>query len=283
MAHVQYSITDFDTHQPIERLLYVSSTTYGGDWISMFHSHSFTELFYVVSGSGHFCTETTTLPIRKDMLITINPNIRHTEKSSPGDPLTYIALGIDNMRFHFEDSSSDMYHACDFGKCKDSIIPLLEMMLREVKTQNKTYQQICQHYLAILLLKIQRYTGSDFAFTTSDSAPEECEFVKNHIDAHYQEHLTLDDLAALAHLNKYHLAHMFSDTYGISPINYLLERRILNSKELLKNSTFSITQIAHVTGFSSANYFSQAFKKYTGQTPRAYRSRREASPPLQIG
>ena len=51
--------------------------------------------------------------------------------------------------------------------------------------------------------------------------------------------------------------------------------RIIHSKELLKNSDYSITQIAHMTGFSSSNYFSQSFKKYTGVTPNRYRKNHE--------
>ena len=97
--------------------------------------------------------------------------------------------------------------------------------------------------------------------------------MKEYIDTHYQDSLTLDSLAELSHLNKFYLSHMFSKAYETSPINYLLERRILNSKELLKNSDYSITQIAHMTGFSSSNYFSQSFKKYAGVTPNLYRKK----------
>ena len=66
MAHIQYSITDLYSQEPLERLLYISSATYGNDWISMFHSHSFAELFYVLDGQGHFCTESEEVPIERD-------------------------------------------------------------------------------------------------------------------------------------------------------------------------------------------------------------------------
>lgn len=277
MAHIQYSVTDYENHQPIERLLYISSSTYGNDWISLLHSHSFSELFFVASGSGTLCTENSTIPLHPNTLVTINPNVPHTEKSNPGDPLTYIVLAIDNLRFDFEHNSTDGCGVYDLSRHRSDIMPLLEMMITEGKSKKATYEQICQHYLAALLLKIQRCTNSAFSFNITQQAPGECEYIKNYMDSHYQEPLSLDDLAKLAHLNKYYLSHMFSDVYGISPINYLLERRIIHSKELLRNSTFSITQIAHMTGFSSSNYFSQAFKKYTGNTPQAYRKKKAFS------
>lgn len=274
MAHVQYSITDLYDQPPLEQLLYASSTTYGKDWISMFHSHSFSELFYVVDGEGEFCTEELNVPLQKDMLIIINPNVRHTEKSSSKKPLTYIVLAIDNLHFEFSShpgiGSSNIY---DLHAHRSKIVPLLEMILDELKLKQESHSQICQHLLSILLFRIRRITGDNFSSFSNKNIPGECQNIKYYIDSHYQEDLTLDSLAEIAHLNKFYLSHIFSDAYGISPINYLLERRILRSKDLLKNSDFSITQIASVAGFSSPNYFSQAFKKNTGSTPRAYRQK----------
>lgn len=133
MAYVQYSITELCKQQPLERLLYVSSTSYGKDWISMFHSHSFSEMFYVIEGEGQFCTENASVPIKKNNLIIINPNIMHTEKSLPGNPLTYIVLGIDNLQFQFRDQSHEYYNVYDFSHSRSEIIPLLRMMLEELK------------------------------------------------------------------------------------------------------------------------------------------------------
>lgn len=271
MAYVQYSITDLCKQQPLERLLYVSSTSYGKDWISMFHSHSFSEMFYVIEGEGQFCTENASVPIKKNNLIIINPNIMHTEKSLPGNPLTYIVLGIDNLQFQFRDQSHEYYNVYDFSHSRSEIIPLLRMMLEELKQKKASYEQICQQYLTVLLLKILRLTGDNFSPFTARDIPGECEYIKYFIDSHYKEQVSLDTLAKLAHLNKFYLSHIFSEAYGISPINYLLERRILNSKELLRSSDYSVTQIAHMTGFSSPNYFSQSFKKSTGMTPRQFR------------
>lgn len=270
MAHVQYSIADFYDQAPIERLIYISSSTYGKDWISMFHSHSFTELFYVVDGNGCFCTENGEFSICKDTLIIINPHVRHTEKSSIDNPLVYIALGIDNLKFQFHDSKDPGCHIYDFGSHRE-MLTLLQMMLDEVRQKRTSYEQVCHHYFMAILLKILRLTDKCFSLITPADVPVECETVKEYMDAHYSEMITLDTLAEMSHLNKFYLSHIFSRAYGISPINYLLERRIIHSKELLKNSDYSITQIAHMTGFSSSNYFSQSFKKYTGVTPNHYR------------
>ncbi len=278
MAHVQYSITDYDKKSTIESLLYVSNATFGADWISLFHSHSFSELFYVLEGEGVFCSEEDRIPLKKDTLIIINPNIRHTETSSSTKPLKYIVLGIDNLQFNFnQEGDLNNYSTFDMQPYSHIILPLLHSMLEEVRHKNNSYEQICQHFLSILLLKITRITGDTFSLFTHRDIPSECEYIKQYIDSNYHEDITLEKLSDLAHRNKYYMSHMFSESYGISPINYLLERRILHSKNLLRNSDNSITEIAQMTGFSSSNYFTQSFKKSTGLTPRKYRLNQTAN------
>lgn len=273
MAHTQYSLTQFYDQTPMEHLLYISSATYGKDWISMMHAHSFTELFYVVDGNGYFCTDSSKTPIQKDSLILINPNTKHTEKSSTSHPLTYIVLGIDNLRFEFHGRDYDVSQIYDIRKYRESILPIMQMMLGEVRQKNEGYEQVCQHFLCALLLRILRITGEKISLAGRNEISAECELIKNYIDEHYRDVITLDTLADVSHLNKFYLSHTFTDAYGIAPINYLLERRILHSKTLLKTTDYSVTLIAHMTGFSSANYFSQSFKKYTGVTPLAYRKK----------
>ena len=74
------------------KLLYVSTSKYEGDWQSILHSHPFSELFYVVRGSGSFVTEGTEFPVSKNDLVIINPHVQHTERSLQTTPLEYIVL-----------------------------------------------------------------------------------------------------------------------------------------------------------------------------------------------
>ncbi len=105
----------------------------------------------------------------------------------------------------------------------------------------------------------------------------ECTQIKNYLDANYSENITLDMLASLSHMNKYYMVHAFTKYIGISPITYLLQKRIQEGKSLLGSTTYSISQISDMLGFSSQSYFSQAFKKATGKTPIQYRNERKQS------
>ena len=82
---------------------------------------------------------------------------------------------------------------------------------------------------------------------------------------------TLDQLAEVCHVSKYHLAHAFTEEYGISPINYLISKRIAEAEHLLKTTDFSLSLISNTTGFSSSSYFAQIFKKQKGMSPTEFR------------
>ena len=273
MTEVQYSTASFlhSAPKPSEQLVYMTSAAFGKNWAYTLHSHSFAEVFFVTSGEGVFYSNDAEIPIRKNSLVLINPGTPHTERSSGPEPLTYMIMGIDNLFFQFLDNRKFQFHIYALEEFEHTIMPVMNLMLEETKSRQQSSLQICQHYMSVFFLKIQRLIGDRLALYTADSFPPECAAVKDYIKLHFAEDITLDTLAEFSGFNKYYLSRIFSKTYGIAPINYLLERRILNSEELLKTTDFSISQISRLVGFSSANYFSQSFKRYTGMTPLSYR------------
>ena len=90
-------------------------------------------------------------------------------------------------------------------------------------------------------------------------------------DEHFSEPITLDTLAQMVHINKYHLVRTFQKEYGITPINYLIERRLEESRFMLKNTNYSASQIVSLLGFSSSSYFSQCFRRKEHMSPSQYR------------
>lgn len=68
-----------------------------------------------------------------------------------------------------------------------------------------------------------------------------------------------------------YFAHTFTEIYGIAPMNYLAQKRIFTSQELLTSTDLNQAAIAKQCGFSSSSYFSQCFRKICGMTPTAYR------------
>ena len=135
--------------------------------------------------------------------------------------------------------------------------------------------------LELLIINIIRKANYSLTLDNSKSVNRACRTAKRYIDENFRESITLDELAEVAKVNKYYLSHAFSEDYKISPINYLISKRIDECKNLLVSSNYSIAQIAGFTGFSSPSYFSQCFKKNTGLQPEQYRKRFRAKGDIQ--
>ena len=95
--------------------------------------------------------------------------------------------------------------------------------------------------------------------------------IKQYIDNSYLSNISLDQISAQFYINKFYLTRVFKERYGTTINNYILERRITRSKELLRFSDDNIEDIAVACGIKDPNYFSRVFKKIEGVTPKEYR------------
>ena len=95
--------------------------------------------------------------------------------------------------------------------------------------------------------------------------------IKEYIDQHYQEKITLDDLADAFYINKFYLTRVFKEQFGVSVNSYLTQVRITHAKQLLRFSDLSIERIGIMCGLGDANYFSRVFKKLESVAPGEYR------------
>ena len=258
-----------DTDSQDVTLLNASSSRYEGDWPSIPHSHAFTELFYVRDGRGEFLLEDKIYPISKDDLIIVNPHINHTEISKGTPPLSYFTVGVEGVCFSFNDQKE--YRIFNCRKKEADLLFYFNSLFQELDKQSEGYEKICNYLLHILILQLQRITDSPFELITAQHPSKYCAYIKRYLDSNYSENITLDHLSALSHLNKYYLSHEFTKYYGISPMNYLSRKRIDVCKELLENTDYGISDIAHLVGFSSQSYLSQSFRKSCGMTAGTYR------------
>jgi AraC-like DNA-binding protein len=94
-----------------------------------------------------------------------------------------------------------------------------------------------------------------------------------HIESNYQKSISLDQMASLASMSKYHFVRLFRLEAGMSPVRYLKFVRIQRAKELLKRADLSVFSTAHRVGFQDVSNFNKNFKNIEGCTPSQYRSK----------
>ncbi|MCI6553470.1 MAG: AraC family transcriptional regulator [Lachnospiraceae bacterium] len=255
-------------------LRYVSMHKYEGDWQSQPHTHHFTELFYVIDGKGVFHIEDSLIPVKAHDLVIINPHIEHTERTKTRSPMEYIVFGVDGLAFSFHDAPEEApknYGYYSYSSSQNHVVDFVQIMLKEFHDKQPGFEILCMSLLQVLLVYLAREQQLSIMSDSTFRISRECALAKRYIDANYAQNINLDTLAEITHINKYYLAHTFTDCIGKSPISYLTDTRLKASMELLINTNLSIAQIASCTGFSSQSYFSQIFKKVVGKTPQQYR------------
>ena len=95
---------------------------------------------------------------------------------------------------------------------------------------------------------------------------------KDLADARYFEPLTVADLARSAGLSRAHFSREFRRTFGESPHQYLLTRRLERAAALLRNTDRTVTQICFDVGLTSVGSFITSFRRLYGVPPLAYRA-----------
>lgn len=92
------------------------------------------------------------------------------------------------------------------------------------------------------------------------------------IENHFNEKITLKDLAETINLSTAYFANSFKDTFHISPKQYILGIRLAKSQELLIQTDMSVKEIAEKVGFENENYFSEYFSKKIGISALKFRN-----------
>lgn len=274
MSTHQY-ILDRGTPEPgrpgggFPRLLYVTYAHYSREWQSQLHSHTCSELFFITGSNGAFLIREGRFPVAINDLVVVDPGVPHTETSQNGNPMEYVVLGVEGLEAAPGGDGYALLHLF----AEDIVSSCLRGLIQETREPRPGCDEICQRLLEIILLRLRRKDD----FSQSGAAPSapgvsrECSLVRQYIDNHFKENLSLDQLAELAHVSKYYLAHAFRRAFGTSPISYLISRRIRESRFLLAETDHTLSQIAQVLGFSSLSYFSQSFRRLEGMSPMEYR------------
>ena len=257
------------------KLLYASASRYNGGWHSSPHTHYCSELFYVTEGQGQFQIEDEIYTVHAHDLVIVNPNVEHTELSHNDYPLAYIVIGIEDVELATSDDEDDVrFCILNLKGIKDVVRFYFDHILEETALKTPDSEIMCKNMMENLVILLSRQ--ANFTVTLAPIQKKStrlCITVRQYIDNHFKENISLEMLAELTHVSKYHMVHVFTEEYGISPINYLIQKRIEEGKKLLQTTDYSLALIGRTLGFSSPSYFSQVFKKHSDITPLEYRKK----------
>jgi transcriptional regulator GlxA family with amidase domain len=95
--------------------------------------------------------------------------------------------------------------------------------------------------------------------------------VREYIEDHLEETISIEALAGIVGLSMYHFARAFKQSEGLTPHDYLVRRRVRRAQELLASTDLPLSEIALASGFSDQSHCARRFREHVGITPSSYR------------
>jgi AraC family transcriptional regulator len=122
--------------------------------------------------------------------------------------------------------------------------------------------------LAIHLLRKYCTAKPNLSIFENGLSRSKLQQVTEYINEHLDRDLKLIEIAAIAQMSPYHFLRLFKQSLGITPHQYILQRRIEEAKYLLQHSELSLAAIASKVGFCDQSHLTRYFKRIVGLTPK---------------
>lgn len=225
----------------------------------------------VQKGSGYLTYKGKRHFIQAGDCVYINCRNPYSHESTAEHPWTLMWVhfnGKDADTFYeaFQKQDCDsIFHPAENTAFTDSLTALYEIMRTK-----PSLMELCAHkYLTDLITLCFLHNRPETAESTSLSP--KLEQVRQYLEEHYAEKISLEDLAAHFFVSKFHLSREYKKYYGITIGNDLTTRRLSHAKSMLRFSEDTVEEIAAKCGFADAGYFIKVFRKADNMTPVEYR------------
>lgn len=230
--------------------------------------HENIEILRITQGEGSVVCGKKLLDVAADDLFVINANTVHAIIS--GSFLQYDCMIIDRS-FAFNngiDTSKLLFQSC----IQDSSLLLLFDRICDVITLQKPplLLDVNAALLPFLCMLYHKYAKTIPEEMTAQKKSDPIQAALLFIKENLSKHLTLESISAAAGISKYHFARKFRNITGFSPMEYVNIQRCELAKMLLAEKSYTIKQIAQLTGFENPSYFSKVFFNATGILPSKY-------------
>lgn len=261
------------------RLLYVSEIRPDASaHPRVMHAHEdFVEIILICSGSSEYLIHDKKYYIQPGDLLVYNAGVVHDEISGPDMEIGSYCVAIGGLHMPGLRANAllpdDAGYVFPTGQSFGDLRILFEMMFRNLASGEPRAESFCHSLMHALLVKVLTVTdGVDAIVEKPVEEPHVLgRRIKEYIDRHYMEPITLQSMGEALHISPYYLSHVFKQMSGYSPVQYLLRRRIGEAQTLLITTDLSITRIAEMVGYDTQSYFNLQFTKNVGMPPNKYR------------
>ena len=229
------------------------------------HVHDDIELVYTRKGGGTAYCDGKKYALNEGTWFLTFPNQVHSYGDcAPGEYYLLILKPSTLLRYNgvFMEGVPKSALCCPR---EDSLVWLLEQAYREYTQEG--FSDIIAAYLTAIMGKLLGFYTIQRAELPGDTVQKILQFCADH----YREELTVETVAGGLGLSRSSVSHIFSQRIGAHFCDYVNALRLSETEKLLRNQTYTITEVANLSGFSTLRTFNRAFRKKYGISPTAYR------------
>lgn len=247
-------------------------------WESGHHVHdNETELIYVKKGVARFTIDSSLYVAHADDIVVIERGRLHAVASDVNDPATTCTCALYGFQFQgAEENQLLQPHSCPViaaGQGKE-VIKTLFNELSVILPQSKNSQTSSLWDAFAYTLAILYYENFKNAYRSEQGYIKKDVLIKDilfYLNNNYREKITLEHLSKKFRASVSYICHEFTKEYRISPINYVIQRRMTEAKWLLTNTELSQAEISWRVGYENVDHFGKLFLRHVGCSPSDYR------------
>lgn len=221
------------------------------------HCHNWHEIIYFNKGKVKIHIDGSEYEVDEGTFIIIPRKIKHDEiRYGDTQTVCLIFISEDNIKPEIlKDNSGEI---------------LAHLMLMNSEARAKPYR-----YVDILNLKLQElYIMIERARNADSKISKDFSYAINYISDNYREKINFPEFSKRLNMSYSYFRHHFKSLCGMSPQNFLIEKRLMQAEKMLINRELNCTEIAYYCGFSNSAQFTDMFKRKYGITPTKYRKNR---------
>ena len=257
------------------------------DFLSVpYHWHLEMEIIYIKKGRGRVSIDLDAYTVEEGDIIFVAPGQLHGISQYEAERMEYENIIFDlNMLISQNNDvcSTDFFsplrhsHMLDkniFSRNDESyahISKCLDEADNICRTFPPAYQLAIKSCLFALFYELFSRRRLSSKAVKPPKSLERIKFVIKYVENHYQDKITIEQIASFCDYSQSHFMKFFKNSMGTSFIDYLNDYRLVMAARLLLSSDSSILSIAEEVGFENLSYFNRSFKKKFGKTPSAYR------------
>ncbi|HJD23696.1 MAG TPA: AraC family transcriptional regulator [Firmicutes bacterium] len=254
------------------------------------HTHHNLEISCVLQGTGRYQIAARFYDLQPGDIIILNNTEPHALFVPEGTTMHHLVVHFDpsfiwnslsnaldyNFLLVFFERGERFSNVLDRSNpATPHIFSLLQEMRQEYDERRVCYELMIKIKLQTIFAEIIRHYDYVDLKKASKPLPEEdisqLNAVLAYIDEHLDADLRLADLAAIVHVSPAYFSTLFKRFNGVSPVEYIVHKRVQRAIELIRTTPQNLTEIAMACGFNNGTNFYKAFRRVTGRTPASYR------------